>query len=214
MREKLNLSLYLVTDRTNVKDEEVFLTKIEDSLKGGVTLVQLREKNISTREYIDLAKKVKVICDKFDVPLLIDDRIDVCLASKCAGVHLGDEDMEIKDARRILGDNYIIGATAKSVARAIQCEKEGADYLGVGAIYPTKTHVKTKITSVDTLRDINNSISIKTVAIGGLNEDNIDVLKNSGASGIAVVRALMNDDNPQEKAHRLLEKSKQVLELR
>ena len=214
MREKLNLSLYLVTDRTNVKDEEVFLTKIEDSLKGGVTLVQLREKNISTREYIDLAKKVKVICDKFDVPLLIDDRIDVCLASKCAGVHLGDEDMEIKDARRILGDNYIIGATAKSVARAVQCEKEGADYLGVGAIYPTKTHVKTKITSVETLRDINNSISIKTVAIGGLNEDNIDVLKNSGASGIAVVRALMNDDNPQEKAHRLLEKSKQVLELR
>lgn len=214
MREKLNLSLYLVTDRTNVKDEEVFLTKIEDSLKGGVTLVQLREKNISTREYIDLAKKVKVICDKFDVPLLIDDRIDVCLASKCAGVHLGDEDMEIKDARRILGDNYIIGATAKSVARAVQCEKEGADYLGVGAIYPTKTHVKTKITSVETLRDINNIISIKTVAIGGLNEDNIDVLKNSGASGIAVVRALMNDDNPQEKAHRLLEKSKQILELR
>lgn len=214
MREKLNLSLYLVTDRTNVKDEEDFLTKIEDSLKGGVTLVQLREKNISTREYIDLAKKVKIICDKFDVPLLIDDRIDVCLASECAGVHLGDEDMEIKDARRILGDNYIIGATAKSVARAIQCEKEGADYLGVGAIYPTKTHVKTKITSVDTLRDINNSINIKTVAIGGLNEDNMDVLTNSGASGIAVVRALMNDNNPQEKAHRLLEKSKQILELR
>ena len=204
MRKKLNLSLYLVTDRTNVKDEEDFFKKIEDSLKGGVTLVQLREKNISTREYIDLAKKVKIICDKFDVPLLIDDRIDVCLASECAGVHLGDEDMEIKDARKILGDNYIIGATAKSVERAVQC----------GAIYPTKTHVKTKITSVDTLRDINNSINIKTVAIGGLNEDNMDVLKNSGASGIAVVRALMNDINPQEKAHRLLEKSKQILELR
>lgn len=214
MREKLNLSLYLVTDRTNVADEEKFLTKIEEALKGGVTLVQLREKNISTKEYIDLAKKVKTICDKFDVPLLIDDRIDVCLASDCSGVHLGDEDMEIKDARRILGDDYIIGATAKSVAKAIQCEKEGADYLGVGAIYPTKTHVKTKITSVDTLRDINNSISIKTVAIGGLNEDNMDVLKSSGASGIAVVRALMSDDNPQEKAHRLLEKSKQILELR
>ncbi|MDU7298490.1 MAG: thiamine phosphate synthase [Finegoldia magna] len=214
MREKLNLSLYLVTDRTNVADEEKFLTKIEEAIKGGVTLVQLREKNISTKEYIDLAKKVKTICDKFDVPLLIDDRIDVCLASDRAGVHLGDEDMEIRDARRILGDDYIIGATAKSVDRAIQCEKEGADYLGVGAIYPTKTHVKTKITSVDTLRDINNSISIKTVAIGGLNEDNMDVLKNSGASGIAVVRALMNDDNPLEKAHRLLEKSKQILELR
>ncbi|MDU5743760.1 MAG: thiamine phosphate synthase, partial [Finegoldia magna] len=170
MRKKLNLSLYLVTDRTNVACEEEFLTKIEESLKGGVTLVQLREKNISTREYIDLAKKVKIICDKFDVPLLIDDRIDVCLASNCAGVHLGDEDMEIKDARRILGDNYIIGATAKSVERAVQCEQEGADYLGVGAIYPTETHVKTKITSVDTLRDINNSINIKTVAIGGLNE--------------------------------------------
>ena len=140
MREKLNLSLYLVTDRTNVKDEEVFLTKIEDSLKGGVTLVQLREKNISTREYIDLAKKVKVICDKFDVPLLIDDRIDVCLASKCAGVHLGDEDMEIKDARRILGDNYIIGATAKSVARAVQCEKEGADYLGAVSYTHLRAH--------------------------------------------------------------------------
>ena len=214
MRKKLNLRLYLVTDRTNVACEEEFLTKIEESLKGGVTLVQLREKNISTREYIDLAKKVKIICDKFDVPLLIDDRIDVCLASNCVGVHLGDEDMEIKDARRILGDNYIIGATAKSVERAVQCEKEGADYLGVGAIYPTKTHVKTKITSVDTLRDINNSINIKTVAIGGLNEDNMDVLKNSGASGIAVVRALMNDINPQAKAHRLLEKSKQILELR
>ena len=214
MREKLNLSLYLVTDRTNVKDDEDFLTKIEESLKGGVTLVQLREKNISTREYVDLSKKVKVICDKFDVPLLIDDRIDVCLASHCAGVHLGDEDMEIKDARRILGDNYIIGATAKSVERAVQSEQEGADYLGVGAIYPTKTHVKTKITPVSVLKDINSSIDIRTVAIGGLNEDNMDVLKNSGASGIAVVRALMNDDNPQAKAHRLLEKSKQVLELR
>ena len=214
MRKKLNLSLYLVTDRTNVKSEEEFLKKIEDSLKGGVTLVQLREKNISTKEYIDLAKKMKKITELFDVPLLIDDRIDVCLASRCAGVHLGDEDMEIKDARQILGDDYIIGATAKCVDRAVQCEKEGADYLGVGAIYPTKTHVKTKITSVDTLRDINNSIHIKTVAIGGLNENNVDVLRHSGASGIAVVRALMNDDNPREKAHRLLEKSKQILELR
>ncbi len=213
MREKLNLSLYLVTDRTNIKTDAEFLEKIEDSLKGGVTLVQLREKNISTREYINLAKNVKKICDKYSVPLIIDDRIDVCIAANCSGVHLGNEDMEIKDARRILGDNYIIGATAKSVERAVQCEKEGADYLGVGAIYPTKTHVKTKITPVSTLIDINNSANIKTIAIGGLNENNLDVLKKSGASGIAVVRALMNSDNPQKTAMDLLTKSKNILEL-
>lgn len=210
--KNIDLSLYLVTNRDKISDE-VFFKRIEEALKGGVSLVQLREKTASTREMIDIAKKLKHICHKYDVPLLIDDRVDVCLASGADGVHLGSEDMDIDVARKILGDDKIIGATAKTLEVAKEKEKQGADYLGVGAIFPTKTKVKTIITKVSTLREINDHLHIPTAAIGGLNETNLEILKDSGARGICVVRAIMDSENPRQVAKNLSELSKEILEL-
>ncbi len=207
-----DLSLYLVTNRDGMSDEE-FFEKIENALKGGVTLVQLREKTAPAREVIDLAKKLKNLCHSYDVPLLVDDRVDISLAAGLDGVHLGADDMDVADARRILGNDKIVGSTAKSVDWAIDEEKKGADYLGVGAIYDTTTHVKTRRTSVETLREINDSIDIPTVAIGGLKLDNLDILKGSGASGISVVSAIMEASDSLKMSEDLLTKTREILEL-
>lgn len=211
--KNIDLTLYLVTNRDRISDD-LFFKRIEEALEGGVTLVQLREKETSTREMIEIATKLKNLCHKYNVPLLIDDRVDVCLATDADGVHLGKEDMDIDVARKILGPEKIIGATAKTVEIALEKESQGADYLGVGAIYPTKTKVKTIITKVSTLREINDNIEIPTAAIGGLNESNLDILKGSGASGICVVRALMDSENPKTVAENLSKKSKEILGLK
>ena len=184
------LKLYLVTDSTNLP-EDVFLFKIEQALKGGVSFLQIREKDRSTLEYIQLAKKVHEISKRYKVPLVVDDRIDVAMAVGTEGVHLGQSDMPVDIARKILGDEMIIGATAKTVEQAKTAKEMGADYLGVGAIYPTTTKVKTVLTSVDTLRDICNAVDIPANAIGGLNKDNMDVLKGVPIAGICVVSAIM-----------------------
>lgn len=210
--KNFDLSLYLVTNRDKLTDEEFFQT-VEQSLKGGVSLVQLREKTAPAREVIEIAKKLKKLCHSYNVPLLVDDRVDIALAADLDGVHLGNDDMDVADARKILGDEKIIGSTAKSLDWAIAEEKKGADYLGVGAIFETKTHVKTKRTSVETLREINDNISIPTVAIGGLNYENIDILKNSGASGVSVVRAIMDSKNPYEDSKKLKEKIEDILSI-
>ncbi len=187
---KDQLKLYLVTDSTGLSEEE-FLTKVEDALKGGVTFLQIREKDRSTQEYIDLARKVHEISARYNVPLVVDDRVDVAMAIDAEGVHLGQSDMAVDAARKLLGDSKIIGATAKTVEQAKRAKEMGADYIGVGAIYPTTTKVKTIITSVDTLRDICEKVDIPANAIGGLNKDNIDVLKGVPISGICVVSAIM-----------------------
>lgn len=188
IREKLRL--YLVTDSTGLSEEQ-FLNKVEGALKGGVTFLQIREKEKSTREYIELADKVHRISLKYQVPLMVDDRVDVALAIDAEGVHLGQSDMQIDIARKILGKEKIIGATTKTVEQAKKAYEQGADYLGVGAIYPTTTKVKTVITSVDTLRDICNEVPIPVNAIGGLNKDNIDILRGVPIAGICVVSAIM-----------------------
>lgn len=195
--------LYLVTDSTGL-DEKIFLQKIESALRNGVTLLQLREKEKSTREYMKLAEKVHEISRKYNVPLLIDDRLDVALATGVEGVHLGQSDMPIDIARKLAGnDGFIIGATAKTVPQALEAYKNGADYLGVGAIYPTTTKVKTVITSVDTLQDICKSVPIPVNAIGGLNKDNIDILKGADIDGICVVSAIMKADDSGKAAAEL-----------
>lgn len=192
--KNLNTRLYLVTDSTGI-EEELFLKKIEAAIMQGVTLLQLREKEKGTKEYIELAKRVHKITHKYNVPLIIDDRADVCLASGAEGVHLGSEDMSIKDARRILGDGYIIGATAKNVPDALFAQESGADYIGTGAIFPTTTKVKTVLTPVEALKDICIAVRIPVNAIGGLNKDNIDVLSGAGISGICVVSAIMKAED-------------------
>ena len=197
--KRFDISLYLITDSTGLETDE-FLKKVEDGLKGGVTILQLREKEKSTREYIALAEKVHRLTKKYNIPLIVDDRVDVALAVGAEGVHLGQSDMPIDIARKILGEDVIIGATAKTVEQANEAYEQGADYLGVGAIYPTTTKVKTMLTSVETLRDICNSVPIPVNAIGGLNKGNIDILKDIPISGICVVSAIMKSDNPQSEA--------------
>lgn len=202
--KNLDTSLYFITDSIGF-DEDVFFEKVEQALKGGVTLIQLREKNRSTREYIHLAEKIHKLTKTYNVPLIIDDRIDVAMAVKSEGVHLGQSDMPISRAREILGDEYIIGATAKTVPQAVEAYEQGADYLGVGAIYPTTTKVKTVLTSTETLNDICKSVPIPVNAIGGLNKDNINVLKGIDIAGICVVSAIMKAENPQIAAAELKE---------
>jgi len=200
--KKIDTTLYFITDSTPYNEEE-FLERVEKALSGGVTIMQLREKDRTTREYISLAEKVHSIAQKYKVPLIIDDRTDVALAVGAEGVHLGQSDMPIDTARKIVGDKMIIGATTKTVEQALEACKNGADYLGVGAIYPTTTKVKTVLTSVDTLKDIVKAVSVPVNAIGGLNKDNIDVLKGSGISGICAVSAIMKADDPQTAAREL-----------
>ncbi len=193
---KFDSSMYFITDSLNYSENE-FLYRVEQALLGGVTLLQLREKEKSTREYIELAEKVHSITQKYSVPLIIDDRVDVALAVNAEGVHLGQSDMPVSIARRILGDDFIVGATSKTVPQAVKAFEQGADYLGVGAIYPTTTKVKTILTSTETLGEICNAVTIPVNAIGGLNKDNIDVLKGIPVSGICVVSAIMKAEEPK-----------------
>ncbi len=210
--KELNTKMYFITDSSAYNEDE-FLFRVEEALKGGVTLLQLREKNKDTREYIQLAQKVHQISKKYNVPLIIDDRVDVAMASDAEGVHLGQSDMPIDTARKILGDNFIIGATTKTVEQAKEAYDQGADYLGVGAIYPTTTKVKTVLTSVETLNDICNAVPIPVNAIGGLNKDNIDVLKDCSIKGICVVSAIMKAESPYEATRELICSAKEKLKI-
>ena len=202
-------TLYFITDSTGFGEEE-FLYRVEEALKGGATMVQLREKDKTTREYISLAEKVHTLTMKYGVPLIIDDRMDVALAMGAEGVHLGQSDMPIAAARKILGDKLIIGATTKTVPQAVEAYEQGADYLGVGAIYPTTTKVKTVLTSTDTLKAICEAVPIPANAIGGLNKTNVDVLEGIGIAGICVVSAIMKADDPQAEAKILLDIAKKL----
>lgn len=202
-------SLYFITDST-IYDEEEFLIRVEQALRGGVTLLQLREKNRTTREYIELAEKVHTISKKYGVPLIIDDRVDVALAVDAEGVHVGASDMPVATARKLMGEDKIVGATAKTVPWAIEAYEQGADYLGVGAIYPTTTKVKTVLTSTDTLRDICQAVPIPVNAIGGLNKNNIDILAGIPIAGICAVSAMMKADDPMQAAMELKNRAQEL----
>ncbi len=206
---EFDLSLYLVTDSADFSKNE-FLARIKAACEGGITLLQLREKERGGKEYFELAKKVKKITDGYGIPLIIDDRVDIALAADCAGVHVGRSDLPVSEARRLLGADKIVGATAKTVEQALEAKAQGADYLGVGAIYPTTTKVKTILTKVSTLSEIKKASGLPIVAIGGLTADNYGVLNASGADGIAVVTAIMKSPDPKSSAEELLKCSKRM----
>ena len=204
------LALYLVTARYDWKEED-FLKKVEEACRSGVTLVQLREKECSTREYYELAKKVKNITDTYQIPLIIDDRVDICIAVDASGVHIGADELPVEVVRNMIGNDKILGVTAKTVERALEAEKNGADYLGVGAIYPTTTKVITQPTSIETLKAIATTVSIPIVAIGGIKEDNMEPLEGTGIAGVAIVSEIMKADNIQEKCQSLRKKVAKIL---
>ena len=197
--------LYLVTNRYQ-DSLESFLEKVETACRSGVTIIQLREKNLTTNQYYQLAKQVKEITDAYQVPLIIDDRLDVCLAVDAAGLHIGDDELPVSVARQVLGPDKILGVTAKTVKRALEAETSGADYLGTGAIFPTTTKENAPITLISTLKTICQTVAIPVVAIGGLTSENIDQLIGTGIAGVAVVRDLMQAEDIEAKAHAFLTK--------
>lgn len=199
------LRLYLVTNRYQ-DSLESFLEKVETACRSGVTIIQLREKNLTTNQYYQLAKQVKEITDAYQVPLIIDDRLDVCLAVDAAGLHIGDDELPVSVARKVLGPDKILGVTAKTVKRALEAETWGADYLGTGAIFPTTTKENAPITLISTLKTICQTVAIPVVAIGGLTSENIDQLAETGIAGVAVVRDLMQAEDIEAKAHAFLTK--------
>lgn len=195
MNKKL-LKLYLVTGRYDFSDEE-FLTIIEEACRNGVTLVQLREKELSTHDFYQLALKVKEVTARYDIPLIINDRLDICLAVDAEGLHIGDDELPVTVARRLLGPGKILGVSAKTLERSVEAQTEGADYLGVGAIFPTPTK-ESDVTSLATIKEITQSVALPVVAIGGIKLDNLSALTDSGITGISVVSEIMKaEDVPQ-----------------
>ena len=204
------LRLYLVTNRYQ-DSLESFLKKVEKACRSGVTIVQLREKNLTTNQYYQLAKQVKEITDAYQVPLIIDDRLDVCLAVDASGLHIGDDELPVPVARQVLGPEKILGVTAKTVKRALEAEEGGADYLGTGAIFPTTTKENAPITLISTLKTICQRVAIPVVAIGGLTSENIDQLIGTGIAGVAVVRDLMQAEDIEAKTQAFLTKLDDII---
>ena len=204
------LKLYLVTNRYQ-DSLECFLEKVDTACRSGVTIIQLREKNLTTNQYYQLAKQVKEITDAYQVPLIIDDRLDVCLAVDAAGLHIGDDELPVSVARKVLGPEKILGVTAKTVKRALEAEEGGADYLGTGAIFPTRTKENAPITLISTLKTICQTGAIPVVAIGGLTSENIDQLVDTGIAGVAVVRDLMQAEDIEAKTQAFLTKLDDII---
>ena len=203
-KEDIDYSVYLVTDRRDKTDEE-FLNIIEEAIKGGTTIVQLREKTASTKEFYDLALRVKEITSRYGVPLLINDRIDIALAVGSEGVHIGQDDMPADIAREIIGEDKILGVSASTVEEAKKAEIDSADYIGSGAVFPTATKDDADSVSKEELKEIADSIDIPVVAIGGITIENAHTLKGSGIAGFSVVSAIMSAEDPKEASGKLKE---------
>ena len=198
----LDLSLYLVTDKSD--DVEKFLKTIEEAIKGGASVVQIREKTADTLDFYNLALKVKKITEKHDVPLIINDRVDVALAVDAEGVHVGQSDMPCAVTRALVGPDKIVGVSAATIEEARKAESDGADYIGAGAVFPTATKDDApKITKKD-LKEIVESISIPVVAIGGITLNNAHELIDTGIAGLSVVSAIMSSENPKKSSEELL----------
>ena len=198
----IDLSLYLVTDKSD--DVEKFLRTIEEGIKGGVSVVQIREKTADTLDFYNLALKVKEITAKYDVPLIINDRVDVALAVDADGVHVGQTDMPCDVTRALVGPDKIVGVSAATIEEAKKAERDGANYIGSGAVFPTSTKDDApKITKKD-LKEIVDSINIPVVAIGGINLNNAHELNGTGIAGLSVVSAIMSSDNPKKSSEELL----------
>lgn len=197
----IDYSLYLVTDDSS--DEKKFLKTIEESILGGVSIVQLREKEATSLNFYNIALKVKEITDKYNIPLIINDRIDIALAIDAEGVHLGQSDLPCKIARKLIGDK-ILGISASNTDEAETAEAEGADYIGSGAIFNTKTKDDADSVTIKELKEIVHSVNIPVVAIGGINEKNAYKLRDTGISGISVVSAIMQSENPKKASKNLL----------
>ena len=214
MHNRADYRLYLVTDR-NCLQQQTLEQAVEQAILGGVTLVQLREKAIASKAFYERALRIKAICHHYNVPLLINDRVDIALAVEADGVHIGQSDLPCRVVRQILGKDKIIGVSARTAKQAIQAQADGADYLGVGAMFATSTKQDAKTVSVETLNDIRQSVSIPIVAIGGINHTTLPALQHALQSaemstggvidGVAVVSAILGQKDVKLASEQLKE---------
>lgn len=201
-KQNIDYSLYLVTDRS-VMSTKSLEQAVEQAIQGGCTMIQLREKNASSREFFETAQRIKQITDNYHIPLIINDRADICLAVNAAGVHVGQQDLPAKTVRSIVGPDKIIGISAATLSEALQAEQDGADYLGVGAMFSTTTKTNTRPVTVEQLAQIKQAVHIPVVAIGGIQSSNVEKLTNTGIDGIAVVSAILAKENITHAAQQL-----------
>ncbi|MDD5994504.1 MAG: thiamine phosphate synthase [Clostridiales bacterium] len=203
MKPRVDYTLYLCTDR-ELMSEDTLEKSVELAIQGGVTVVQLREKDCSGREFLQVAREVKQITDAYEIPLIINDRIDIAMAVDADGVHLGQSDIPAHTARELLGPDKIIGVSAYNKELAVEAQKEGADYLGVGDIFGTSTKAGTHHVEIDTLSRICQAVKIPVVAIGGINLSNVTKLAGTGIQGTAVISAIIASQNITEAATKML----------
>ncbi len=202
MSYPFDFSLYLIADRSKLPVNSVE-NAVEQAIGGGVTLVQLRDKHSTSLEFYNLAGRVQKVTNRYHIPLIINDRLDIALAINADGVHLGQKDLPCREARQILGQWKTIGVSAATVAEAIKAEEDGADYIGTGAIFPTDTKKDTRSVSIKLLKEITNSVHIPVVAIGGIQGDNRRQLCGTGISGVAVVSAILGSGDIKKAAQDL-----------
>ena len=201
-KSKADYTLYLCTDR-ELMSTDTLEEAVEQAILGGCSCIQLREKHSSSREFFELAQSIKQITDRYEIPLIINDRIDIALAVDAAGVHLGQSDLPAKEARRIMGEDKIIGVSARNVDAAKKAVEDGADYLGVGAMFATGTKGDAKVIGKEVLKEIRAAVSIPIVAIGGINHDNAMELRNTGVNGFAIVSAIIGAEDIQAAAKKM-----------
>lgn len=199
---KVDYKLYLVTDREVLKGRDL-LESVEHAILGGVTLVQLREKDTSSRDFYNLALQLKELSHKYNVPLIINDRLDIALAIDADGLHIGQQDLPIDLCRKLLGKDKILGVSAHNLEEALEAENLGADYLGVGAMFSTSTKKDVDITPIDTLINIKETVKIPVVAIGGITHDNVKEVLKTPIDGVAVVSCLLGAEDIKEASARL-----------
>lgn len=210
--DKKDLLLYAVTDRSWL-DGKTLYSQVEKALKGGATFIQLREKELMESAFLKEAKAIKELCARYQVPFVINDRVDIALTSDADGVHVGQQDMEVGLVRRKLGPDKIIGVSAQTVEQALLAEKQGADYLGVGAVFSTNTKPDAAEVSFDTLKAICQAVSIPVIAIGGISLENVGELKDSGIAGAAVVSAIFAAKDIEKAARTLKDKLKGMIRI-
>ena len=208
--EKSSLLLYAVTDRSWLFNRTLE-NYVEEALKGGVTILQLREKELEEDKFLEEANNISKLCKKYNVPFIINDNVDIAIKCNADGVHVGQDDMNAETTRRIIGKDKILGVSVTNKEEAIIAEAMGADYLGVGAIFSTSTKLDADAVSIEELKNICESVSIPVVAIGGINEENIIKLKGSKIDGVAVVSAIFAKENIKESAEQLLKIAKEML---
>lgn len=208
--DKKSLLLYAVTDRTWLNGETLY-EQVEKAIKGGVTFVQLREKNLDEKSFLNEALEIQILCKKYNIPFVINDNVEIARKINADGVHVGQSDMKAENVRAILGNDKILGVSAQTVEQALYAQKEGADYIGVGAVFPTGSKLDADNVSLHTLKEICSAVNIPVVAIGGIGIDNVSKLKNSGISGIAVISAIFASDDIELATKNLKEETKKVI---